>query len=237
MTITSSGGCSQTLFSFPVTEGQSVCSEISISATSCHCSGRLQKELCTSGIMSTFSASSRTTLTRSFQLCLGACTGSLKNTGTREYLLVQSVCLLNSIEFMLSTCKLRMGVSTDLTLITQKSRFVTHNTISNTLCHEFQDWTLLIQTRVLSTICGFLNIIIIKLWMMSLTGWCKDAVSWGMRVDIYDTVNIWSQWLACKSVILNAKLTNYCGIILLMSGNKFLFYFNMQHSVVCCVGV
>lgn len=58
-----------------------------ISAVSCHCSARLQKEPCTSGITSTFSASSRRTLTRSFRLCLGACTGSLKNTGTREYLL------------------------------------------------------------------------------------------------------------------------------------------------------
>lgn len=77
-----------------------------ISAVLCHCSGRLQKGRYTSGIMSTFSALSRRTLTRSFQLCLGACTGSLRNTGTRKYLLFQSFCLislLNSIEFMFST--------------------------------------------------------------------------------------------------------------------------------------
>lgn len=73
-----------------------------ISAAMCHCSGRLQKERCTSGIMSTFSASSRRTLTRSFQLCLGACTGFPRNTGTRKYLLFRSLCLLNFIEFMFS---------------------------------------------------------------------------------------------------------------------------------------
>lgn len=117
----------RTLFPVPVTE------EIKVSIIGWTSLSRLQKELCTSGTMSTFSASSRRTLRRSFPLCLGACTGSLKNTGTREYLLVQAVCLtslLNGFDFMVSTHKLRRGVATDLTLFThlnQKSRFVTHN--------------------------------------------------------------------------------------------------------------